>query len=216
MAFGNSKVVTTNQQGIHKNLTAAVRRHLQSPSQKPFSEHTLVAFDHVCRWLINKTGRLILDSCCGTGESTANIARSNPEALVIGVDKSLHRLQRHESSASNYILVQADLNDFWRLAVEAGWTLSKHFLLYPNPYPKSIHYKRRWHAGPAFPSIVSLGGELTVRSNWQLYIEEFVEALSIVDVPSACHEYYSDKPMTAFERKYWASGQSSWQLVARL
>jgi len=216
MSKGNSKVVTTNQQGIHQNLLHTVQRHLDHPSQKPYSEHTQQAFMHAKAWLANKTGRIILDACCGTGESTEIIAAMYPDCWVVGVDKSIHRLERHTGSGSNYLLVQADLQDFWRLARQDQWQLYKHYLLYPNPYPKSVHYKRRWHASPALVDIIALGGELIVRSNWQLYIEEFVAALSVANVASQCEPYHSATPMTAFERKYWLSGQSSWQLVATL
>jgi tRNA G46 methylase TrmB len=38
---------------------------------------------------------LLLDSCCGTGRSTWNLAALRPDAFVIGVDKSLVRLTRN-------------------------------------------------------------------------------------------------------------------------
>ncbi|HSG62886.1 MAG TPA: hypothetical protein VLA24_15795 [Pseudomonadales bacterium] len=216
MTQGNSKIVTTNQQGVHDNLLHVVRRHLAHPSRKPFSQHTLAAFDSAQAWIGNSTNPLILDACCGTGESTAHLALMHPEALVIGIDKSIHRLERHKHESDNYLLLQADLNDFWRLARHAGWQLYKHYLLYPNPYPKSVHLKRRWHASPAFPDILALGGELTVRSNWRLYVEEFVAALGAVGVDAMCSEYINELPITAFERKYWLSGQRSWQLCVEL
>lgn len=211
MTNGNSKIVTSNQQGIHPNLESAVRRHLAHASRKPFSEHTLAAFAQAQAWIGERESPLILDACCGTGESTLNLAQQHPDALVIGIDKSIHRLQKHHGGSDRYLLLQADLNDFWRLARQAGWRLYKHYLLYPNPYPKSVHYKRRWHASPAFVDIIALGGELTVRSNWPLYIEEFVAALSVAGIAAQCQVYSSATPMTAFERKYWGSGQASWQ-----
>lgn len=216
MSKGNSKIVTTNQQGIHPNLVSAVRRHLAHPNRKPFSQHTLAAFAQAQAWIGERQNPLILDACCGTGESTLMLSVQHPDALVIGIDKSIHRLQKHPSGSEHYLLLQADLNDFWRLARQAGWCLHKHYLLYPNPYPKSVHYKRRWHASPAFADILALGGELTVRSNWSLYIEEFVAALSVAGIEAQCHAYSDALPMTAFERKYWDSGQASWQTRVKL
>ncbi len=211
MTKGNSKIVTSNQQGIHPNLENVVRRHLAHANQKPFSEHTLVAFAQAQAWIGQRENPLILDACCGNGESTLTLAEQHPDALVIGIDKSIHRLQKHNGESDRYLLLQAELNDFWRLARQAGWCLYKHYLLYPNPYPKSVHYKRRWHCSPAFADILALGGELTVRSNWSLYIDEFAAALSVAGIEAQCHVYISAAPITAFERKYWASGQTSWQ-----
>lgn len=216
---GNSRSITTNQVGTHDNLEKIVTKHLATDLQKPFSQHTLDAFEQAQDWIAGWQGELILDACCGVGESTAYLAQQYPNAKVIGVDKSLVRTNRHElhaQGADNLLVLRADLNDFWRLAVQAEWPISQHYLLYPNPYPKSAHVKRRWHASPALKSIVALGGQLTVRSNWRIYIEEFALALSVAGFQTSVNPYHADEPMTPFERKYWASGQQSWQLVCQL
>ncbi|WP_158966049.1 tRNA (guanosine(46)-N(7))-methyltransferase TrmB [Paraglaciecola sp. L3A3] len=214
-----ARAITTNQIGIHPNLEKVVSRHLATSSQKPFSEHTQVAFKQTMQWLNGWQGPIILDSCCGVGESTTNIAASHPEAKVIGVDKSALRTDKHASYAAdldNYLIVRADLNDFLRLLVLEGIQLYKHYLLYPNPYPKSAHLQRRWYATAVLPEIIKLGGQLQVRSNWRLYIEEFSKALDIAQVNNTVYEYTSDSAMTPFERKYWLSGQQSWQVTAEL
>lgn len=219
MSHGNSRDITTNQKGPHEKIRELVERHLNNTSQKPFSTHTLEAFEQVQTWLEGRSGTLILDSCCGVGESTARIASRFPQSLVIGVDKSALRTGKHthyQNEQDNYLVVQADLNDFWRLAHQAGWKLDRHFLLYPNPYPKSAHVQRRWHASAAFADIIKLGGEIEVRSNWQIYIEEFAQALSIAGFPAQAQEYKAAEPDTPFERKYWDSGQQSWCVTSDL
>jgi tRNA G46 methylase TrmB len=138
-----------------------------------------------------------------------------PHARIIGVDKSIHRLEKHaHQEGRNYCLVQADLNDFWRLAVNAGWALDRHFLLYPNPYPKHAHLQRRWYAMSAFSDILALGGLLIVRSNWPLYIQEFQIALGVAGHEASIGELeHTDLiPMTLFEKKYLESQQSLWEL----
>lgn len=218
--LGNSKVVTTNQIGVHERLDDIVLRNLNNPFCKPIADHTQVAFDQVKEWLQSRTGELILDSCCGIGESSRHLANRYPEASVIAVDRSAHRLSKHDNcftgELDNLLFVRADLIDFWRLAVAAQWRLAKHFILYPNPYPKSAQVQRRWHASPVFSDLLALGGGLTVRSNWQLYIEEFVRALELTGRESSVQLYCADQPMSAFERKYWESGQQSWQSQVQL
>ncbi|MGJ8681017.1 tRNA (guanine(46)-N(7))-methyltransferase TrmB [Paraglaciecola sp.] len=214
-----ARSISTNQIGIHPNLEKVVTRHLNSTSQKPFSEHTQSAFSQSMEWLDNWQGQFILDSCCGVGESTANIARNHPDAKIIGIDKSAVRTDKHQSYAENldnYIIVRADLNDFLRLLVLEKIKLDKHYLLYPNPYPKSAHLQRRWYATSALTDILKLGGKLEVRSNWQLYIQEFSEALKLANIKNQVNEYTSEPAITPFERKYWLSGQKSWQLLADL
>lgn len=214
-----SRLISTNQQGVHPNLDKVVSRQLAVESQKPVAMHTQDTFEIAMNWLRDWQGPLILDSCCGVGESTVNIARGNPNARVIGIDKSALRTSKHQAYAStleNYIVVRADLSDFLRLLVLNKIKLSKHFLLYPNPYPKSSHLQRRWYATSALKDIVRLGGTLEVRSNWPLYIEEFALALTIAGVKSQVSQYQSEAAITPFERKYWRSGQSSWQLLTQL
>ncbi|WP_085948377.1 tRNA (guanine(46)-N(7))-methyltransferase TrmB [Paraglaciecola polaris] len=219
MSEGNSRHIDSNQIGVHEKLPALVNRHLRHPSQRPFTEHTVQAFAQAQAWLGDWQGPLILDACCGVGESTTHIANLHPEAKVIGVDKSAHRIDKHEHYSleqNNALILRADLNDFWRLAVQANWRLTKHFLLYPNPYPKSAHVQRRWHASPAFAEIIKLGGQLEVRSNWQIYIQEFALALQVAGLSAQVNQYQNEQAITPFERKYWASGQPSWQVIAQL
>ncbi len=216
-----SRPVSSNQHGVHPQLEKVVRRHLAKPFQRPYPHYAISDFKAVEKTVEQHTGPLIFDSFCGVGESTLRIAEQHPDALVIGIDKSVFRLGKHEQGyqlpeQDNYRLLRADTDDFWRLAVDAGWQLEKHFLLYPNPWPKSSHFKRRVHGSPLFSSLLKLGGKLEVRSNWALYIEEFTLALSIAGQTATQQPYLPDTTITPFERKYQGSGQSLWRCVSTL
>lgn len=219
----NSKSIISNQTGIHDKLEAVVRRHLSSPFRRPFPEFSLQAFEQARQWLNTQSATtLIFDSYCGVGESTAALAKQHPEAAIIGLDKSLHRLDKHDEHYSdtnnekNYLLLRADVDDFWRLAVQAGWKLDYHYLFYPNPWPKSHHLKRRCQGSPLFPSLLQLGGQLELRSNWDLYVKEFAAALNIAGHPAEALEFNPDAPITPFERKYQLAGQTLWRCVCSL
>ena len=218
MTDANSRAIVSNQPSLHDKLDEIVTKHLEAEFKKPIAAHTQAAFDEVDAQVQAFDGPIILDSCCGVGESTANLAKRHPDALVIGIDKSAHRLDKHDvqyrqSEGGRYILVQADLNDFWRLALAAKWQPTHHYLLYPNPWPKAKHIQRRWHGAAIFPTIVALGGLLEVRSNWDIYVREFARALQLAGHPTQVNEYESNEAITPFERKYWASGQKSYRLV---
>ncbi|KTG19164.1 SAM-dependent methyltransferase [Pseudoalteromonas sp. XI10] len=221
MTDANSRSIVSNQPSLHEKLDEIVLKHLSAEFKKPIAEHTQAAFDQVNAKVQAFNGPIILDSCCGVGESTANLAKRHPDALVIGIDKSSHRLDKHDieykqTDAGQYILVQADLNDFWRLAVAANWQPSHHYLLYPNPWPKAKHLQRRWHGAAIFPYIVKLGGRLELRSNWDIYVKEFARSLELAGHKCDVELYESDTAITPFERKYWASGQQSHRLVINL
>lgn len=221
MIEGNSRSITSNQLGVHDDLDKVVKKHLSSDFKKPYAPHSLSGFEQIkmrvsAFLLSNPKGTIILDSCCGVGESTYHLAVNNPDALVIGIDKSEHRIEKyehhHQQKIDNFILIRGDLNDLWRLIAEADWPISHHYILYPNPWPKSKHLQRRWHGAPVFKYIPQLSEKLTVRSNWAIYIEEFTQALTHMNVKAEISDYKRDTAMTPFERKYWASGQKSIEL----
>ncbi|MEM9232742.1 MAG: methyltransferase domain-containing protein [Pseudomonadota bacterium] len=207
---GCSKPVTSSQEGPHPNLVELVNRHRRHAYQKPVADHGRAAFDEVAHQVSPLNTPLILDSGCGTGESTHALARSYPDHFIIGVDKSVHRLSKEGRARlpENAALIRADLTDFYRLAAAEGWQLSRHFILYPNPWPKPGHLMRRWHGSPVFPDMIALGGRIELRTNWKTYAEEFRIALAEYDIPSTLErlEPQGDH-LTLFERKYASSGQ---------
>lgn len=217
--FTAAKPIETAQETPHGGLLDRVQRHLLRLPTAPVAAHTRAAFEALQRDLGANPGALILDSGCGTGESTRNLAERHPEAWVVGVDKSADRLGRHRAALpSNARLVRAELGDFWRCAVAAGWRLAAHYLPYPNPWPKARHYKRRWPAHPAFPWLLGLGGDLEVRSNWRLYLEEWQVVLESLGISSALSPLAPapEAPLSPFEAKYLASGHACFALRAAL
>jgi len=218
---GDSKAIVTNQPGIHEKLVEIVNKHVTHPSQKPIQAHTQQAFDEINAIVQDFSGEIILDSCCGVGQSTRLLAKQNPSALVIGVDKSAHRINRNvdeveqddgKGKVENYHLVRADLNDFYRLVVAANWAVAKHYILYPNPWPKAKHVQRRWHGSAVFPQIIAVGEEIILRSNWLLYLEEFQLAADVLSFKGDISTVNVTQPLTPFEAKFHASGQQCWQL----
>jgi tRNA G46 methylase TrmB len=190
---------------------------------QPLHAPTVEAFDTLNRVPgFDRSGRFVLDSGCGTGESTRLIAHSNPDCTVIGVDKSEARLARLGSGRfphreGNAIWLRAELSTFWRLALAAGWRLQAHYLLYPNPWPKPGQLSRRWHAHPVFPTLLALGGRLEMRCNWEIYAREFALALRIATGRSALLSTVRPSTVTSpFEKKYRDSGHGLFRVVARL
>ena len=211
---GNSRPVASSQASPHESLRACLARHAQERFGKPIADHNRYAFERVERVASTALLPLILDSGCGTGDSSRALARRYPDHLVVGVDRSADRLgRRRNGTPTNCVLARADLIDFWRLAREAGWRLSRHYLLYPNPEPKARHLKRRFHAHPVFPDFVALGGQIESRSNWQIYLQELAIALDFHGRETRLRTLgEQERPLTLFERKYQASGQTLWQL----
>jgi len=220
MSYANSRIPTSAQQGVHEALAGRVERHLREPFRKPFADYNRAAFE---RSLDGWDGRapLILDAGCGVGHSTIELARRHPDHYVIGVDQSEDRLARRKPYPEamlprNLVFARADLVDYWRLLLGAGLRLARHYVLYPNPWPKIGHLGRRWHAHPVFPWLLGLGGELECRSNWAVYAQEFAWAAGwALGREVAVERFATDAPLTPFERKYRDSGQPLYRVALR-
>lgn len=239
------QAVHSNQLGPHEELPKLLARHRANKSQRPIAEHTSAAFEQVLHWLDDWSGDVIIDACCGVGESTIHLSHQYPNAKVIGIDKSSVRLDKHahyvEQSFSadkssldknhprlkslfaktNYMVIQADLNDFWRLLHSyistnqnsLTWRVSKQCIFYPNPYPKKAQVGKRWHASPTFPFIIACCKNIELRSNWRIYVEEFVLSAAFYHVDMQVSKLHLASPaeaMTPFERKYSQVGQELW------
>lgn len=277
--------VTSNQETIHKDLEKVVRKYARTTFLRPIADHTREAFAEAETFVEKFYGKngdpgtasgvtnairdgapganaetapraVILDSGCGTGESTIHIARRYPNIPVIGIDKSGMRLTKAGNPAQtagenvppNAFWIRAELLDFWRLALErvqAGeWTIPYHAVYYPNPWPKQSEATRRFHMHPIFPTLLSLGETIELRTNWEIYAREFAEAARIATkelygspalrfeddkveinkgdsrsragMTITCESFDPENPETAFERKYKDAGQKLWRVVVAL
>lgn len=213
---GNSRFISSAQEGPHRDLEALVRRHLAHPYRKPILDYNRAAFADAlaARDAWRPGAPLILDAGCGVGWSTRRLAETHPDHFVFGVDQSVDRIRRGRPlpMPENARLIRADLVDFWRLLAENGIRLACHYNLYPNPWPKIGHLARRWHGHAVFPVWRELGGELECRSNWRIYIDEMAQALTLLSgQPAAAEPYAAAEPITAFEKKFLASGHELWR-----
>lgn len=216
--IAGAKRVTSNQSGIHASLERVVKKHLSYPYKKPvrkFSEDIFHQMDAV-RKKINAP--VILDSGCGSGESSSRLAKKFADHLIIGIDRSGNRLERFVQDKTTYhknnlILARADNVDIWRLALQADWDIEKHYLLYPNPWPKQDQLKRRWHGHPVFPALIGLCNNIELRTNWKIYAEEFKTALEIVtDKQITVEVIATNDYISPFEKKYYESGHQLYKV----
>lgn len=231
----NSSPIASSQAGLHDHLARQVAKHAGTRFLKPVAAYNRAAFDRsIAAWRAAGARPLIVDAGCGVGLSTLHLAARFPGHFVIGVDQSADRIARNTqwpgALPPNCIKVRADLVDYWRLMHEAGIYPDRHYILYPNPWPKKHHLGRRWHGHPVFPTIVALGGYFECRSNWPVYITECGAALKQLTGIDAAIEPYRpgdnemtgiaaesfSLPITPFEKKYLASGHSLWRCRMRM
>ena len=245
--MSGARAVTTNQTDIYDKLEEVVRKYASTEYLRPIADHTRAAFAEAEKFVEGfykdagrDTHKVILDSGCGTGESTLNIAIAHPDIPVIGIDKSAARLTKggaggnsarlNDAAPQNAFLVRAELLDFWRLALEkvkAGqWHIPYHALYYPNPWPKQSEATRRFHLHPIFPTLLQLGDAIELRTNWEIYAREFAAAARVLrEIPGQAGDdntgtisreaFEPGRPITAFERKYKEARQQLWRVIVK-
>ncbi len=213
-----SSIVTSNQTAVHKDLENSVRKHLTNSFRKPYRPFSAEIF-HKTNEIINSLDMpIILDSGCGTGESSHILSKQNTDALIVGIDKSEKRLDKFISNDNfydkdNLILIRADVIDIWRMIKQSNWNIKKHYLLYPNPWPKKNQLKRRWHGHPVFPEMISLCDQIELRTNWQIYAEEYKQAMEIVTNKNVIMDSVETIDfISPFEKKYYDSGHELYRV----
>jgi tRNA G46 methylase TrmB len=205
---------------LHPRLGQTVRRHLAQRPRRPVAQHTVDALELLQAELARQPRPLVLDSFCGTGHSTAALARRHPEHLVVGIDKSAARLGRHPATAAdNYLLLRAECETLWQLLATREIGVDHHYLLYPNPWPKAAHLQRRVHGSAGFYWLLQLAtrspARIELRSNWQTYVEEFGVAMHLAGHPGCiARTAAAEPPLSLFERKYRDSGHALWTFTA--
>lgn len=211
--MNNAREVLSNQDGPFKDLEKLVRKYAATEYKRPIADHTRNAFADAERFIAGFPAKgtscgppqpVILDSGCGTGESTQHLARRFPDYPVIGIDKSAIRLDKagrafdtaqsrgteaqtnnaQQNEPKNIFYVRAELIDFWRLALDkvtsGQWVIPYHALYYPNPWPKQSEAGRRFHLHPIFPTLLQLAQETELRTNWEIYAREFELAAGVL------------------------------------
>ena len=216
MSDSNSDLIVSSQSSPHNNLEKVVRRYMNTRYQDTIPQYAKDAFEQANQFVEQCHHGVILDNGCGTAESSFHLAKQFPNAPVIGIDKSKDRLGRshtHGKCPDNLHLVHCDCIPFWQLAHNADWDIQQQYFFYPNPWPKPGHLQRRWHAHPIFPVMLSLGGQLMMRTNWGIYAQEFQMALKIHGINKVIlRELEIDDAITPFERKYSASGHQLFEV----
>ncbi len=216
---GNSSPVISSQTEVSIQLESVVNKHLKTEYKKPFHQFSHAIFDQLNDHISKSSLPIILDSGCGTGDSSFHLSALHPNHLIIGIDKSKHRLKKHLKEKTvlkkdNVMLIQGDIVDLWRLIKQTEWKIEKHYLLYPNPWPKPEQLKRRWHGHPIFPTLLSLCHNIELRTNWKVYAEEFKQACEIAtNKKNLMQKLELNDHISPFEKKYQNSGHELYQVL---
>ena len=131
----------------------------------------------------------------GSGEHIVHQAKANPDVLIIGceiyingVASLLGKIRRE--AVTNILIHAGDARDLLDVLPEDS--LDKMFLLYPDPWPKARHHRRRFvtpeHLDPLAAKLKS-GHEFRVATDIEDYVRQTLE-----EVPKAGFTLTNEDP----------------------
>jgi tRNA (guanine-N7-)-methyltransferase len=162
----------------------------------------------------------------GGGEHAQALAAAHPDAGLIaaevfenGICSLLSRLA--PAVPENLRLYTDDARKLIRDLPDAG--LGKLFLMFPDPWPKARHAKRRFVHPDTLPELARVlrpGGEWRIASDdptYQSWTDEVLAGQNLFEVTARTTTRPEDWPPTRYEAKAHAAGRQPvyWLLTAR-
>ena len=167
---------------------------------------------------------LEVDLGCGDGALALGLARQFPERNFLAVERLLGRVRKVCRRATN-----GGLQSLRVLRLEARYTVewllphssvSRLHLLFPDPWPKARHHRRRLVQGQfllAVHQVLVPGGEFLFKTDDEDYFEWAQTELSLFNRFEALSWKEEDfpYPQTDFEARWRTEGREVFQLRVR-
>ncbi|OGA21802.1 MAG: tRNA (guanosine(46)-N7)-methyltransferase TrmB [Betaproteobacteria bacterium RIFCSPLOWO2_02_FULL_67_19] len=178
------------------------------------------------RAIFGRVAPLVLEIGSGMGETTAAIARAQPESDFIaievhgpGVGSLLNRIEADR--IANLRVIRHDAVEVLEHMV-ADASLAGMHLFFPDPWPKKRHHKRRL-VQPAFAALAARklapGGYLHAATDWPDYAAQMLAVFSAEPLLANPAGGYAPRPahrpLTKFERRGLGLGHAVHDLLFR-
>jgi tRNA (guanine-N7-)-methyltransferase len=139
----------------------------------------------MCRADLAGVDRMLFEAGCGHGHWLTDYAEANPGTICAGIDLISWRVRKGDEKKAkrglqNLHFYKAELSEFLG-ALPAAIRFDRTVLLFPDPWPKAKHHRRRM-VQPSFLDEVARRtdreGEFCFRSDDRPYFDWTVEHLS--------------------------------------
>ena len=163
----------------------------------------------------------------GNGETLAEMAEGHPEFNYLGVE--VHGpgvghllLEIEKRGLGNLRLLRQDAVELLDTGLGTE-SLAGVFLLFPDPWPKKRHHKRRL-LKPEFVArlarVIRPGGLFHAATDWEPYAMHMLEVMTASDAlfvnaagPGQFAPRPADRSLTKFERRGQRLGHGVWDLI---
>ena len=131
----------------------------------------------------------------GGGEHLVHQAQSNPDVGIIGCEPYINGVAMllgkiREAGVDNLRVFPGDVRDMFDVLPDGS--IAKAFLLYPDPWPKKRHHRRRFvtpeHLDPLH-RVMAPGATLRIATDIPDYVRQ-----TLIEVPRAGFEWLAEGP----------------------
>ena len=163
-------------------MTEITEAHARELAKQAARKAELV---RACRADLAGVKRIVFEAGCGHGHWLTDYAEVNPSVFCIGIDLISWRIRKGNEKKvkrglKNLQFYKAELGEFLG-ALPAAIRFDRTILLFPDPWPKAKHHRRRM-IQPSFLDEVARrterGGEFCFRSDDLPYFDWTVEHLT--------------------------------------
>ena len=163
-------------------MTEITKAHARELAKQAARKAELV---RACRADLAGVKRIVFEAGCGHGHWLTDYAEVNPSVFCIGIDLISWRIRKGNEKKvkrglKNLQFYKAELSEFLG-ALPAAIRFDRTILLFPDPWPKAKHHRRRM-IQPSFLDEVARrterGGEFCFRSDDLPYFDWTVEHLT--------------------------------------
>jgi tRNA (guanine-N7-)-methyltransferase len=181
-----------------------------------------------CRVLFGRDAPRTVEIGFGNGENLLRLAREHPERDYLGIE--VHRpgvgrllLALEEHRLTNVRIICHDAVDVLARLI-APQAVQEMLILFPDPWPKKRHHKRRLiqrSFAQLAASRLSAGGVLRLATDWEPYALEMLEVLGATPELKnlAADSRFVPRPPervpTRFEKRGVGLGHEVWDLSFR-
>jgi tRNA (guanine-N7-)-methyltransferase len=160
----------------------------------------------------------------GKGKFLCELAARRPDRNLLAVERSpkYHRLccERAARRGLGNVRVLCTTGEDLLFRLLAETSVSELFVLFPDPWPKKRHHKRRLiraEVVAAMARVLRPGSRLLVKSDHAAYAEVIAEVLAAAGglAPVDPAAAFADLPLTGFEQKYAIEGREIFAFACR-
>jgi tRNA (guanine-N7-)-methyltransferase len=156
---------------------------IDPPMQNVDRSAAVASLDFTARF--GRRAALVVEIGFGNGENLLALATAHPEKDFLGIE--VHRagvghllLRAEEAGLGNLRVMQHDAVEAFEHQIAPG-ALDEVLVLFPDPWHKKRHHKRRL-VQPDFVALLAsrlrIGGRLQLATDWEPYARQMLEVLS--------------------------------------